>query len=41
MKALPTGPWAGVLFLFITLLFIALGYTLMIYRDTRAKEDMV
>ncbi|KAM8761447.1 ectonucleoside triphosphate diphosphohydrolase 2-like [Acanthopagrus schlegelii] len=41
MKALPSGPWAGILFLFITLLLIALGYILMIYRNTRAKEDMV
>ena len=41
MKALPSGPWAGILFLFITLLLIALGYILMIYRNARAKEDMV
>ncbi|XP_054466739.1 ectonucleoside triphosphate diphosphohydrolase 2-like [Anoplopoma fimbria] len=40
MKALPPGPWAGILFLFITLLLIALGYLLWIYRNTRS-EDMV
>ncbi|XP_063754394.1 ectonucleoside triphosphate diphosphohydrolase 2-like isoform X3 [Eleginops maclovinus] len=41
MKALPLGPWAGILFLFITLLFIALGYLLMIYRSTKSKEGIV
>lgn len=41
MKALPTGPWAGVLFLFITFLLTALGYLLMTYRNTRTKEGMV
>ncbi|XP_073323129.1 ectonucleoside triphosphate diphosphohydrolase 2-like [Pagrus major] len=41
MKALPSGPWAGILSLFIILLLIALGYLLMIYRNTRAKEGMV
>ncbi|XP_033946971.1 ectonucleoside triphosphate diphosphohydrolase 2-like [Pseudochaenichthys georgianus] len=41
MKALPPGPWAGILFLFITLLLIALGYLLMIYRSRKTKEGMV
>uniref|UniRef100_A0A3Q1CHT2 Ectonucleoside triphosphate diphosphohydrolase 2a, tandem duplicate 2 n=1 Tax=Amphiprion ocellaris TaxID=80972 RepID=A0A3Q1CHT2_AMPOC len=41
MKALPSGPWAGILFLFVALLVIGLGYLLMIYRNTRTKEDMV
>lgn len=41
MKALPSGPWAGVLFLFILLLFIAVGHMLMIYRKSRAKDGMV
>ncbi|XP_029295638.1 ectonucleoside triphosphate diphosphohydrolase 2-like [Cottoperca gobio] len=40
-KALPAGPWVGILFLFITLLLIALGYLLMIFRSTRIKEGMV
>uniref|UniRef100_A0A8C3A6C2 Ectonucleoside triphosphate diphosphohydrolase 2a, tandem duplicate 1 n=1 Tax=Cyclopterus lumpus TaxID=8103 RepID=A0A8C3A6C2_CYCLU len=41
-KALPPGPWAGILFLFITLLLGALGYLLMmIYRNARFKEGMV
>ncbi|XP_076587253.1 ectonucleoside triphosphate diphosphohydrolase 2-like [Chaetodon auriga] len=41
MKALPSGPWAGIVFLFITILLIALGYLLMLYRNTRAKEGLV
>ncbi|XP_034547089.1 ectonucleoside triphosphate diphosphohydrolase 2-like isoform X2 [Notolabrus celidotus] len=41
MKAVPSGPWAGVLFLFIALLFFALGYMLIVYRNTRSKEGMV
>ncbi|XP_067456901.1 ectonucleoside triphosphate diphosphohydrolase 2-like [Thunnus thynnus] len=41
IKALPKGPWAGILFLFILLLLIALGYLLVIYRNRRAKEGMV
>ncbi|XP_070760603.1 ectonucleoside triphosphate diphosphohydrolase 2-like [Enoplosus armatus] len=41
MKALPSGHWTGILFLFITLLLTALGYLLMIYRSTRTKEGMV
>lgn len=40
MKALPSGPWAGILFLFIILIFIALGYLLMNYRQTKAKDGM-
>ncbi|KAM6943915.1 ectonucleoside triphosphate diphosphohydrolase 2-like [Lycodopsis pacificus] len=41
MKALPPGPWAGVLFLFIALLPVAMVYLLMIYRNTRTQEGMV
>ncbi|XP_078106434.1 ectonucleoside triphosphate diphosphohydrolase 2-like isoform X1 [Sander vitreus] len=41
MKALPLGPWAGILVLFIAILLIVLGYLLMIYRHTRNKEGMV
>ncbi|GAA6226677.1 ectonucleoside triphosphate diphosphohydrolase 8 [Lates japonicus] len=41
MKALPSGPWAGILFLFITLLLIAVGYLLIIYRNTRTGGGMV
>ncbi|XP_031156736.1 ectonucleoside triphosphate diphosphohydrolase 2-like isoform X1 [Sander lucioperca] len=41
MKALPLGPWAGILFLFIAVLLIALGYLLMICRYTRNKQGMV
>ncbi|XP_020496786.1 ectonucleoside triphosphate diphosphohydrolase 2 [Labrus bergylta] len=41
VKALPSGPWAGILFLFITFLFFSLGYMLMIYRNIRTKEGMV
>ncbi|KAI3372576.1 hypothetical protein L3Q82_022703 [Scortum barcoo] len=41
MKALPSGPWAGILFLFIAVLFIALGYLLMIFRGTKPKDGMV
>ncbi|XP_068560137.1 ectonucleoside triphosphate diphosphohydrolase 2-like [Cebidichthys violaceus] len=41
MKALPPGPWAGILFLFITLLLVAMVYLLMIYRNTRTQEGMV
>ncbi|KAM7018567.1 ectonucleoside triphosphate diphosphohydrolase 2-like [Tautogolabrus adspersus] len=40
-KAVPSGSWAGILFLFITLLFFALGYMLMTYRNIRTKEGMV
>lgn len=40
MKALPSGPWAGILILFISLIFFALGYLLMNYRQTRAKDGM-
>ncbi|XP_042344353.1 ectonucleoside triphosphate diphosphohydrolase 2-like [Plectropomus leopardus] len=40
-KALPPGTWAGILFLFIALLLIALGYLLMIYRNAKTKEGMV
>ncbi|XP_074527443.1 ectonucleoside triphosphate diphosphohydrolase 2-like [Halichoeres trimaculatus] len=41
MKAMPSGPWTGILFLFIILLFFSLGYTLIVYRNTRTKEGMV
>ncbi|XP_041643830.1 ectonucleoside triphosphate diphosphohydrolase 2-like isoform X1 [Cheilinus undulatus] len=41
MKAIPSGPYAGILFLFITLLFFALGYMLATFRNTRAKDGMV
>uniref|UniRef100_UPI0037E87E95 ectonucleoside triphosphate diphosphohydrolase 2-like n=1 Tax=Semicossyphus pulcher TaxID=241346 RepID=UPI0037E87E95 len=41
MKALPSGPWAGILFLFITLLVFSLGYIVMIYRETVIKDGMV
>ncbi|TNN27175.1 Ectonucleoside triphosphate diphosphohydrolase 2 [Liparis tanakae] len=41
MKALPPGPWAGLLFLFVALLLAALGYLVMLYRTTRCKEDVV
>ncbi|XP_034727703.1 ectonucleoside triphosphate diphosphohydrolase 2-like isoform X2 [Etheostoma cragini] len=41
MKALALGPWAGILFLFIAILLIALGYLIMIYRHTQNKEGMV
>ncbi|KAM9360971.1 ectonucleoside triphosphate diphosphohydrolase 2-like [Symphorus nematophorus] len=41
MEALPSGPWAGILSLFIILIFISLVYLLVIYRKTRAKDGMV
>lgn len=41
MKTMPTGSWGGILFLFVCLLFIALGYLLMIYRNMSAQEGMV
>ncbi|XP_032371942.1 ectonucleoside triphosphate diphosphohydrolase 2 isoform X2 [Etheostoma spectabile] len=41
MKALALGPWAGILFLFIAILLIALGYLIVIYRRTKNKEGMV
>ncbi|KAK9523258.1 hypothetical protein VZT92_019661 [Zoarces viviparus] len=41
MKALPPGPWAGILFLFIALIPVAMVYLLMIYRNTRTQEGMV
>ncbi|KAM9392223.1 ectonucleoside triphosphate diphosphohydrolase 2-like [Pholidichthys leucotaenia] len=40
-KALPRGPWAGILFLFIVVLFMALGQLLVICRKTRTKEGLV
>ncbi|XP_029366922.1 ectonucleoside triphosphate diphosphohydrolase 2-like [Echeneis naucrates] len=40
-KALPAGPWACILFLFIALLFIGVGYLLITYKKTRTKEGMV
>ncbi|XP_033487627.2 ectonucleoside triphosphate diphosphohydrolase 2-like [Epinephelus lanceolatus] len=42
MKALPIEPWRGILFLFIAILLIVLGYLLMmIYRNSKTKEGMV
>ncbi|XP_056231377.1 ectonucleoside triphosphate diphosphohydrolase 2-like [Seriola aureovittata] len=41
MKALPSGPWAGILFLFIALLLFGVGYLLITIRNTRNKEGMV
>ncbi|XP_063345768.1 ectonucleoside triphosphate diphosphohydrolase 2-like isoform X2 [Pelmatolapia mariae] len=41
MKALPIGPWKGILFLSIILIFFALGYLLFVYRKTQANEGMV
>lgn len=42
VKALPIGPWSGILFLFIAILLIVLGYLLMmIYRNSKTKEGMV
>uniref|UniRef100_A0A3Q0RXF1 Ectonucleoside triphosphate diphosphohydrolase 2 n=1 Tax=Amphilophus citrinellus TaxID=61819 RepID=A0A3Q0RXF1_AMPCI len=41
MKALPTGPWRGILFLSVTLIFFAMGYLLMVYRKTKTKEDII
>ncbi|XP_034027222.1 ectonucleoside triphosphate diphosphohydrolase 2-like [Thalassophryne amazonica] len=35
MRTLPPGPWTCILLLFISLLFIALGYLLMIFRKTK------
>ncbi|CAB1460346.1 unnamed protein product [Pleuronectes platessa] len=41
MKALPPGPWAGILFLFIALLLFALGYLLISLFNTINKEGPV
>ncbi|XP_029961177.1 ectonucleoside triphosphate diphosphohydrolase 2-like [Salarias fasciatus] len=41
MKAMPSGPWAGILTLFILLLIFALGYILVIYRKARTNQDLV
>nr|XP_020454980.1 ectonucleoside triphosphate diphosphohydrolase 2-like [Monopterus albus] len=41
MKTLPSGPRAGILFLFSIVLFIALVYLWMIYRKRRTKEGVV
>ncbi|XP_035496631.1 ectonucleoside triphosphate diphosphohydrolase 2 isoform X2 [Scophthalmus maximus] len=41
MTALPSGPWACVLLLFITLLLVALAYLLISHIKTRADKDMV
>ncbi|XP_039884418.1 ectonucleoside triphosphate diphosphohydrolase 2-like [Simochromis diagramma] len=41
MKALPIGPWKGILFLSIILIFFALGYLLFVYRKAKANEGMV
>ncbi|CAI5685736.1 unnamed protein product [Oreochromis niloticus] len=41
MKALPIGPWKGILFFSIILIFFALGYLLFVYRKTKANEGMV
>ena len=40
MKALPPGPWAGILFLFIALLLVTLGYLLIIYRNTSTRDQV-
>uniref|UniRef100_A0A3B4X733 Ectonucleoside triphosphate diphosphohydrolase 2a, tandem duplicate 2 n=1 Tax=Seriola lalandi dorsalis TaxID=1841481 RepID=A0A3B4X733_SERLL len=40
MKALPSGPWAGILFLFIALLLFGVGYLLITIRNTRNKEAL-
>ncbi|XP_071337931.1 ectonucleoside triphosphate diphosphohydrolase 2-like [Trachinotus anak] len=41
MKALPSGPWAGIIFLFIALLLFGLGNLLITCRNTRSKEGFV
>ncbi|XP_035022870.1 ectonucleoside triphosphate diphosphohydrolase 2 [Hippoglossus stenolepis] len=41
MKALPPGPWAGILFLFIALLLFALGYLVISFFNTRNKDGPV
>nr|XP_046241607.1 ectonucleoside triphosphate diphosphohydrolase 2-like [Scatophagus argus] len=41
MKALPSGPWAVILFLFIVLILIAIGYLLMIYKNAKTNGGMV
>lgn len=38
MKALPPGPWAGILFLFIVLLIMALALLVITFRQTRTKD---
>ncbi|XP_068167123.1 ectonucleoside triphosphate diphosphohydrolase 2-like [Antennarius striatus] len=41
MRALPSGPWGGLLLLFVILLLITLVNLIMIYRNTRAREGVV
>ncbi|KAM7392090.1 hypothetical protein PAMP_022725 [Pampus punctatissimus] len=41
MKALPSGPWAGIIFLFILIFLIALGYLLISYRNSGTNEGLV
>uniref|UniRef100_A0A3Q4MM36 Ectonucleoside triphosphate diphosphohydrolase 2a, tandem duplicate 2 n=1 Tax=Neolamprologus brichardi TaxID=32507 RepID=A0A3Q4MM36_NEOBR len=41
MKTLPIGPWKGILFLSIILIFFALGYLLFVYRKTKSNEGML
>ncbi|KAE8291627.1 Ectonucleoside triphosphate diphosphohydrolase 2 [Larimichthys crocea] len=41
IKVLPSGPWVGILILFITLIIIAVGYLVMVCKKGRDKEGMV
>ncbi|XP_051278289.1 ectonucleoside triphosphate diphosphohydrolase 2 [Dicentrarchus labrax] len=41
MKALPPRLWAGILFLFIVVLLIALGYLLLTYKKQKAREGVM
>ncbi|XP_040899054.1 ectonucleoside triphosphate diphosphohydrolase 2-like [Toxotes jaculatrix] len=41
MTALPSGPWIGILLLFVILLLSAVLYLLVIVRNMRTKEGMV
>ncbi|KAG7240053.1 hypothetical protein INR49_028056 [Caranx melampygus] len=41
MKALPAGPWTGILIIFIALLLFGVGHFLITCRNTKMKEGMV
>lgn len=41
LKAIPSGPWSGILIIFIALLLLALVQLVLICRKTRAKMDLV
>lgn len=41
LMAMPSGPWSGILIIFIALLLLAIAQLVIICRKTRAKMDLV